>query len=58
MLPYSIRIHGLRVALTIKHVQDDLIIVDDFDSLASPDPQVSCLLISDSIYKNYFLVSS
>uniref|UniRef100_A0A914N0G6 Large ribosomal subunit protein uL4m n=1 Tax=Meloidogyne incognita TaxID=6306 RepID=A0A914N0G6_MELIC len=40
MLPYSIRIHGLRVALTIKHVQDDLIIVDDFDSLASPDPQV------------------
>jgi hypothetical protein len=40
MLPDTIRLHGLRVALTIKHAQDDLIIVDDFDSLASPDPQV------------------
>ena len=40
MLPDSIRVHGLRVALTVKHVQDDLVIVDDFDSLVSPDPQV------------------
>lgn len=40
MLPDSVRVHGLRTALTIKHAQDDLIIVDDFDSLSSPDPQV------------------
>lgn len=40
MLPDSIRVHGLCTALTIKHVQDDLIIVDDFSSLSSNDPQV------------------
>uniref|UniRef100_A0A183BLW6 Large ribosomal subunit protein uL4m n=1 Tax=Globodera pallida TaxID=36090 RepID=A0A183BLW6_GLOPA len=39
MLPEPTRLHGLRTALTIKHVQDDLVIVDDFETLASPDPQ-------------------
>ena len=39
MLPDTIRIHGLRTALTIKHVQDDLVIVNDFNSLGTPDPQ-------------------
>jgi hypothetical protein len=40
MLPDTIRVYGLRTALTVKHVQDDLVIVNDFDSLSSPDPQV------------------
>jgi large subunit ribosomal protein L4 len=40
MLPDTIRLHGLRVALTIKHAQDDLVIVDDFNSLSTTDPQV------------------
>ena len=44
MLPDSIRIRGLCVALSIKHAQNDLVIVDDFDSLPSDDPQVSKLL--------------
>jgi len=39
MLPETIRLHGLRTALTIKHVQDDLIIVDDFSSLPDDNPQ-------------------
>uniref|UniRef100_A0A914D5T4 Large ribosomal subunit protein uL4m n=1 Tax=Acrobeloides nanus TaxID=290746 RepID=A0A914D5T4_9BILA len=39
MLPDSIRLKGLCVALTIKHSQDDLVIVDDFGSLPGPDPQ-------------------
>jgi len=38
MLPTVVRILGLCTALTIKHVQDDLVIVDDFNSLASGDP--------------------
>jgi len=33
MLSRQLRIHGLRVALTIKHAQDDLVLVDSFDSL-------------------------
>lgn len=40
MLPDSIRLRGLCVALTIKHAQDDLVIVDDFASLSNADPQV------------------
>jgi hypothetical protein len=40
MLPDAIRLHGLRTALTIKHCQDDLVIVDDFGSLADGEPQV------------------
>lgn len=40
MLPDSIRISGLCVALTIKHIQDDLVIIDDFSSLPLGDSQV------------------
>ena len=40
MLPDTIRLHGLRTALTIKHVQDDLIIVSDFATLPDNNPQV------------------
>jgi large subunit ribosomal protein L4 len=39
MLPDSIRLKGLCTALTIKHVQNDLIIADDFDSISSNDSQ-------------------
>lgn len=35
MLPDAIRLKGLCVALTIKHAQNDLVIVDDFSSLES-----------------------
>lgn len=40
ILSDSIRISGLCTALTIKHAQDDLVIVDDFSSLLTADPQV------------------
>ncbi|KRY19662.1 39S ribosomal protein L4, mitochondrial, partial [Trichinella patagoniensis] len=39
MLPDSVRLQGLCVALTIKHIQDDLVIVDSFDSLPSGEPK-------------------
>lgn len=39
MLPDNQRIQGLCVALTIKHAQDDLEIVDDLDTLKSPEKQ-------------------
>uniref|UniRef100_A0A0N4Z663 Large ribosomal subunit protein uL4m n=1 Tax=Parastrongyloides trichosuri TaxID=131310 RepID=A0A0N4Z663_PARTI len=39
MLPDAIRLKGLCVALTIKHSQNDLVIVDDFSSLKSDDKQ-------------------
>lgn len=39
MLPDAIRLQGLCVALTLKHVQNDLVIVDDFSSLANSEPQ-------------------
>lgn len=39
MLPDSIRLEGLCVALTLKHVQNDLVIVDDFASLPTNEPQ-------------------
>ncbi|KAI1732189.1 ribosomal protein l4/L1 family domain-containing protein [Ditylenchus destructor] len=39
MLPETIRIGGLCVALTIKHAQDDLVVVDDFSSLSTSDPE-------------------
>lgn len=39
MLPDTIRLEGLCVALTIKHVQNDLVIVDNFASLASNEPR-------------------
>ncbi|CAJ0938952.1 unnamed protein product, partial [Mesorhabditis belari] len=39
MLPDSLRIQGLCVALTVKHAQDDLQIVDRLDELADGDPQ-------------------
>uniref|UniRef100_A0A0M3KGS9 Large ribosomal subunit protein uL4m n=1 Tax=Anisakis simplex TaxID=6269 RepID=A0A0M3KGS9_ANISI len=39
MLPDAIRLKGLCVALTIKHVQNDLVIVDDFASLPNSEPQ-------------------
>uniref|UniRef100_A0A915E1R9 Large ribosomal subunit protein uL4m n=1 Tax=Ditylenchus dipsaci TaxID=166011 RepID=A0A915E1R9_9BILA len=38
MLPDTIRIQGLCTALTIKHTQDDLVLVDDFSSLPTSDP--------------------
>lgn len=38
MLPGSVRIKGLCVALTIKHAQDDLVIVDSLDGLPTDDP--------------------
>lgn len=38
MLPDAIRLQGLCVALTIKHVQNDLVIVDDFESLPNSEP--------------------
>lgn len=43
MEPDTIRIHGLCTALTIKHVQDDLVIVNDFSTMSSNDPQVSLI---------------
>jgi large subunit ribosomal protein L4 len=39
MLPISIRLRGLCTALSIKHAQNDLVIVDNFNSLTSNDPQ-------------------
>ncbi|VDM50697.1 unnamed protein product [Toxocara canis] len=39
MLPDAIRLHGLCSALTIKHAQNDLVIVDDFSALPSAEPQ-------------------
>lgn len=40
MLPDAKRIQGLCNALMIKHIQDDLVVVDDFDALPSDEPQV------------------
>ncbi|KAH7708848.1 Protein MRPL-4 [Aphelenchoides avenae] len=40
VLPDAIRLKGLCTALTIKHTQDDLVVVDDFSSLPTSDPQV------------------
>ncbi|KAI6241637.1 39S ribosomal protein L4, mitochondrial [Aphelenchoides fujianensis] len=39
MLPDAIRLRGLCTALSVKHAQNDLVIVDDFESLSSPEPQ-------------------
>ncbi|KAI6214813.1 hypothetical protein M3Y94_00312400 [Aphelenchoides besseyi] len=39
MLPDAIRLKGLCTALSIKHAQNDLVIVDDFGSLKSGDQQ-------------------
>uniref|UniRef100_A0A915C3I0 Large ribosomal subunit protein uL4m n=1 Tax=Parascaris univalens TaxID=6257 RepID=A0A915C3I0_PARUN len=39
MLPDAIRLQGLCVALTIKHAQNDLVMVDDFGSLPNAEPQ-------------------
>jgi len=39
MLPDSKRVYGLCNALTIKHTQDDLVIVDDFDTLPNDEPE-------------------
>uniref|UniRef100_A0A915PJV9 Large ribosomal subunit protein uL4m n=1 Tax=Setaria digitata TaxID=48799 RepID=A0A915PJV9_9BILA len=39
VLPDAIRLEGLCVAVTIKHVQNDLVIVDDFASLPSNSAQ-------------------
>ena len=39
MLPDAIRLQGLCVALTLKHVQNDLVIVDDYSSLPNSEPQ-------------------
>ncbi|KAL3084561.1 hypothetical protein niasHS_008253 [Heterodera schachtii] len=39
MLPNTVRVHGLRTALTLKHAQDDLVIVDSYETLNSSDPQ-------------------
>lgn len=39
MLPTNIRLMGLCSALTVKHAQDDLVVVDTFDTLPPPpDP--------------------
>lgn len=40
VLPAPIRAWGLRVAMSIKHAQDNLCIVDSLD-IPSSDPQVS-----------------
>jgi large subunit ribosomal protein L4 len=45
MLPVAVRLHGLCSALSIKHAQNDLVVVDDFNSLPSEDPQVYTLFI-------------
>ncbi|MFH4976079.1 hypothetical protein AB6A40_002788 [Gnathostoma spinigerum] len=39
ILPDAIRLQGLCVALTIKHAQNDIVVVDDFASLQSNEPQ-------------------
>lgn len=39
MLPDAIRLQGLCVALTIKHAQNDLVVIDDFGSLPNAEPQ-------------------
>ncbi|KRZ80946.1 39S ribosomal protein L4, mitochondrial, partial [Trichinella papuae] len=66
MLPDSIRLQGLCVALTIKHIQDDLVIVDSFDSLPSGEPKrnveigvsLYCLLTNDTAPVNLFMATS
>lgn len=50
MLPDAIRLKGLCVALTIKHIQNDLVIVDDFSTLESDSKDV-CF-----IYLKYKLI--
>ncbi|TKR86776.1 hypothetical protein L596_011295 [Steinernema carpocapsae] len=39
MLPTAVRLKGLCVALTIKHAQDDLVVVDNFESLKTNESQ-------------------
>ncbi|KAI6176663.1 hypothetical protein M3Y97_00823100 [Aphelenchoides bicaudatus] len=39
MLPLPVRLKGLCTAFSIKHAQDDLVVVEDFNSLTSDDPQ-------------------
>lgn len=39
MLPDAIRIGGLCAGLTLKHIQNDVVVVDDYQSLPSDDPQ-------------------
>ena len=39
MLPDAIRLKGLCTALTVKFAQNDLVLVDDFESLKTNDPQ-------------------
>uniref|UniRef100_A0AC34GUP9 39S ribosomal protein L4, mitochondrial n=1 Tax=Panagrolaimus sp. ES5 TaxID=591445 RepID=A0AC34GUP9_9BILA len=39
MLPDSVRLKGLCTALTIKHVQNDLVIADNFNSISGNDSQ-------------------
>lgn len=58
MLGDATRLHGLRTALTIKHCQDDLVIVDDFSSLPYNDPQVLILLTCKNTIYNSWLLSS
>jgi len=38
MLSLDRRLHGLMTALTVKHAQDDLVIVDDLEG--TPDDEV------------------
>lgn len=40
MLPVAVRLKGLCTALSIKHAQNDLVVVDSFNSLSVDDPQV------------------
>lgn len=44
MLPISTRLHGLCTALSIKHAQNDLVVVEDFKSLTSKEGQVISLI--------------
>jgi large subunit ribosomal protein L4 len=54
MLPLPVRLHGLCTALSVKHAQNDLVVVEDFNSLSSKDGQVCfSIFISNLILVSY-----
>lgn len=48
MLPVAVRLKGLCTALSVKHAQNDLVVVEDFNSLSSDDPQVNLIKLGYS----------
>jgi hypothetical protein len=58
MLPVPIRLKGLCTALSVKHAQDDLVVIDDFNSLTVDDPQVMGSFSSFNLFNLSFLLTS